>query len=220
MKLITFVVLTMSMLTSHAANVHWATLTVEDWGDSYCVFEYGSGIPYFYVSIFHDALADRYTLSFKPPEAPLLVGSANPYRPNMYVYENMVFAKEGDIVSSATTRFLDDSKYAVHYGIDDNRYFFGEISDVVPLTYIYLSYICSDDPVGYKENQHYYYGWVGLAVDNEGTLYPYGAVDYDGGPMIVGGGAWEGNIPEPSSGILLLLGAAALGLRRRLWKYF
>ena len=32
---------------------------------------------------------------------------------------------------------------------------------------------------------------------------------------VVGGGAWDGNIPEPSSGTLLLLGVAALGLRRR-----
>ncbi len=32
--------------------------------------------------------------------------------------------------------------------------------------------------------------------------------------MVVGGGAWEGGIPEPSGGVLFLLGAAALGLRR------
>ena len=40
------------------------------------------------------------------------------------------------------------------------------------------------------------------------------AINLDGGPMIVGGGAWEGGIPEPSGGMLFLLGLAALGLRR------
>ena len=37
------------------------------------------------------------------------------------------------------------------------------------------------------------------------------AIDLDGGPMIVGGGA----IPEPSSGVLLLLGTIILALRRK-----
>ena len=41
------------------------------------------------------------------------------------------------------------------------------------------------------------------------------AIDLDGGPMVVGGGAWEGGIPEPSGGMLVLLGAAMLGLRRK-----
>ena len=203
MKLITFVVLIMSMLTCHAANVHWATLTVEDWGDSYCVFD-NYGVVCFYVSINCDTIANRFTLSFQSDEYA--------YWP---LFENIAVSREGDVVNASTTRHLDDSRYVVHYGIDDNRYFFGEISDVAPYSDIYLSYICSVDPVDYKENQSYYYGWVGLSIDNEGTLYPYGAVDLAGGPMVVGGGAWEGAIPEPSAGVLLLLGAAALGLRRR-----
>ena len=38
--------------------------------------------------------------------------------------------------------------------------------------------------------------------------------DLDGGPMVVGGGAWTDGIPEPSGGVLFLVGAAMLGLRR------
>lgn len=62
----------------------------------------------------------------------------------------------------------------------------------------------------------YIYGWASLYVDESGvpTLLS-SAIDLDGGPMIVGGGAWTGGIPEPSGGMLFLLGVAALGLRRR-----
>ena len=61
----------------------------------------------------------------------------------------------------------------------------------------------------------YLYGWVSIGVDDDGSPYlVHSAIDLDGGPMIVGGGAWEGGIPEPSGGMLLLIGAAVLGLRR------
>lgn len=214
MKLLTLFFLTVSCFSCQAANVQWSSLVVQKPGDDwpFRVFEYDFGIPLFYVSVFHDALTDSYTLSFKTPEDPLLVGYENPYIGNMSLYENMVFAKEGDIVSSATTRFLDDNRYAVHYGIDDKRYFFGELTDVEPNMEIYLSYICSVDP--FKENPYYFFGWVSMSLDNEGTIHAYGAFDFDGGPMVVGGGAWEGGIPEPSGGMLILLGVVVLGLRR------
>ena len=215
MKMLTLFFLTVSCLSCQAANVQWSSLVVEkpgvDW--PFRVYEYGFGIPLFYVRVVHDALTDSYTLSFKTPEDPRLLGYENPYMGNMNLYENMVFAKEGDIVSSATTRSLDDSKYAVHYGIDDKRYFFGELANVEPNTDIYLSYICSVDPLG--EDPNCFYGWVSMSLDNEGSIHAYGAFDFDGGPMIVGGGAWEGATPEPASGLLLLLGGALLALRRR-----
>ena len=60
------------------------------------------------------------------------------------------------------------------------------------------------------------YGWVALSEDAYGNPVAISsAIDLDGGPMIVGGGAWEGATPEPVSGILLLLGGALLALRRR-----
>ena len=204
MKLIILLGMMASILVCHATNVHWATLTVEDWGDSYCVFD-NYGVVYFYVSITSDTVANRFTISFQ---------SSNEYA-YWPTFENIVVSREGEVVNASTTRHLDDNRYVVHYGIDDNRYFFGEISDVAPSSDIYLSYICSDDPVGYNENQSYYYGWVNIAIGYDGNIYAYGAYDFDGGPMVVGGGAWEGGIPEPSGGMLFLLGAAVLGLRRR-----
>ena len=51
----------------------------------------------------------------------------------------------------------------------------------------------------------YYYGWAEYVVDEDGTFKILNsAIDFDGGPMIVGAGA----VPEPTSGLLLLLGSA------------
>ncbi|MCQ2391422.1 MAG: PEP-CTERM sorting domain-containing protein [Kiritimatiellae bacterium] len=54
-------------------------------------------------------------------------------------------------------------------------------------------------------------GWLQLSLSSDGLLtMPYVAM-MDEGPLIVGGGA----IPEPSGGLLFLLGGAALALWRR-----
>ena len=82
---------------------------------------------------------------------------------------------------------------------------------------IYWAIILTD----YEGNE--VFGWVGLSLTGyAGEAFLYGwqsAIDLDGGPMIVGGGAWEGDTPEPASGLLLIVGASLLVLRRRrgLW---
>ena len=62
------------------------------------------------------------------------------------------------------------------------------------------------------------YGWIRLRVIDmygKASIADMSAIDLEGGPMIVGGGAWEGGTPEPASGLLLLCGGALLALRRR-----
>ena len=55
------------------------------------------------------------------------------------------------------------------------------------------------------------YGWVEYDIGVNGSLiYRHSAWDLDGGAMIVGGGA----IPEPSGGLLVLVGLLALILHR------
>lgn len=75
-----------------------------------------------------------------------------------------------------------------------------------------------DPEIGYGDYRRgdSYYGWVEFTATNDGRLtVGESAIDLDGGAMIVGGGA----IPEPTSGLLLLFGVAALALKRNLSDY-
>lgn len=65
------------------------------------------------------------------------------------------------------------------------------------------------DSTGYVEGMSWY-GWVHVSMDENLEMTLLGAdINLYGGAVIVGA------IPEPSDGMLLLIGAAALGLRRR-----
>lgn len=70
------------------------------------------------------------------------------------------------------------------------------------------------DPVtGQLKRGDAYYGWVELRAMSDGNVELLAsAVDIDGDAMIVGGGSAT---PEPTSGVLLLLGISLLVLRRR-----
>ena len=57
------------------------------------------------------------------------------------------------------------------------------------------------------------YGWVQLEVNGSSLSMVHSAIDVDGDPIRVG--YMPTSIPEPSGGVLFLLGVAALGLRRR-----
>ena len=63
----------------------------------------------------------------------------------------------------------------------------------------------------YGWSERDYYGWVELEASKAGLDIVSSAFSYS--PLIVGGGLAP--IPEPSAGVLLLLGLSALALRRR-----
>ena len=128
-------------------------------------------------------------------------------------FHNTVIADIGDIITENTTRHLPRDAYFIHCYIDDEDYYGSGSMKVAPDESFYFmlaieSYMTTDPMV--------LYGWMELTVEANGKISVTGsAIDLDGGPMVVGGGAWEGEIPEPSGGILFLLGAAVLGLRHR-----
>lgn len=132
----------------------------------------------------------------------------------MISFHDIVSADAGDIITEYSTRHLPHDAYFMHCYIDDEEYYGTGNIKVVPDEPFYFmmaieSYMSTDPMV--------LYGWMELTVDASGGISVTGsAIDLDGGPMVVGGGAWDGNIPEPSAGMLFLLGAAVLGLRRRL----
>ena len=78
----------------------------------------------------------------------------------------------------------------------------------------YSVYLDTTAPTGYSiDKSNPYLGWVGLNV-NRGTVSLIGSyVDLDGNPIIAG--QYASAIPEPTAGLLLLVGGAILGLRRR-----
>ncbi len=131
-------------------------------------------------------------------------------------YENWIVAQKNSLVDASTTRLLQDEDYLLHYMLDDDRYLGAKDLIVEANVGLYLAFVCSD-VIGYSDPSEVpvVYGWVELVVDDNGNVIASSsAADLDGGPMVVGGGAWEGGIPEPSGGMLLLIGAAVLGLRR------
>ena len=129
--------------------------------------------------------------------------------------ENILVARPGDVVNSTTTRHLAKETYFEHAFIDDEDYYGTHTTTASPASSVYMMFVFSDD-IMYRPDSSYIYGWVEIVVASDGRIsLGRSAIDLDGGPMIVGGGAWEGATPEPVSGLLLLLGGALLALRRR-----
>ena len=125
--------------------------------------------------------------------------------------QSWIAAQQGDIVSHETMDGLSDDQYLVHY----DGYGGGHIGQthmvVEPYEEIYLAFAGTDGVYTPPD----VYGWIALSIDMGGTPSVHGAYDDEHRPMMVGDVWWRGGIPEPSGGMLLLLGVAVLALRRR-----
>ncbi|MBR4654483.1 MAG: PEP-CTERM sorting domain-containing protein [Kiritimatiellae bacterium] len=188
---------------ANAANIEWGGFCFVE--DSY--FMYGSGL------VCRDSSGWWLFDATIGIQIEVLAGSEYGlkfYNDCNYVSQNWIRANDGDIVRYDTTRDLGSERYLTAYGIDNNDYIGPTEIIVQPDSSMYLAFV-------YQATASMdIYGWVELTVDSNGNLrVANSAYDLEGGPMVVGGGAWNGNIPEPSGGILLLIGVAVLGLRRR-----
>ena len=79
----------------------------------------------------------------------------------------------------------------------------------------YLAFVSENwnDYVARVENPHVWYGWANCAVNADGVLDVLASgINLDGGPVRIGG---DSATPEPSACLLMVMGIAALGLRRK-----
>ncbi len=119
---------------------------------------------------------------------------------------NWVQASPGDVAMESTTRHLPE--YFMHCYADNEA----EMWSSTPLTVkgnendIYLMFATGSP----EDVPTYYYGWVQLTVTPDEVLLVHSAINLDGQPIIVG----TGNVPEPSSFLLLAVGGVILALKR------
>ena len=122
---------------------------------------------------------------------------------------NWLVANKGDVASEATTRHRGN--YLNHAKIDgETGYATYNLEGTAPQDY-YLIFAVEnlDDYNNNVSDPRYAYGWAHLAVNDDKSLSLLAsAMSLDGSPLVVGA------IPEPSGGLLLLLGISLLALRR------
>ena len=124
---------------------------------------------------------------------------------------NLVQLNEGDIVSAATTKNQDE--YFLEYltTADGSAYpgysITGNVGDDFYLGFVYEAGFRDsfDEPFYYRD----VYGWLHMQFTTDGVEMLYSAINLDGDPITVG------VVPEPSSALLALAGAALLIKRRK-----
>lgn len=125
-------------------------------------------------------------------------------------------SQKGDIVTFESmlwqNKYLIEETFGSIYNFSSKMF-----ADYDPNTNQYLKFIVQDrfEVADYLNGRGgdpatCYTGWAEYIIDDAGTIKILNsAIDFDGGPMIVGA------IPEPTSGLLLILGLTALALRRK-----
>ena len=190
----------------HAANVLWDCVKMRSYTD---YFSGGTGFQLRY-----DHFEQPYTNPSFWVDLPVICTrlllettlTANPYDTVLMFGGNWVQANPGDVAMESTTRHLDE--YFMHCWIDDAD----PMCSATPLTVrgekdVYLMFATQ---VVNEYPNYYNYGWVQLRVTPDDVLLVHSAINLDGEPIIVG----TGNVPEPSSFLLLAVGGVILALTR------
>ena len=183
-----------------ASNVLWGKFVGE-------TVDYGFGTPTFNVSYYgyvEGTIQSNPEIAFERE----ITGGRIALTPtastvNASVTELWLLMGSGDIVSHETMRAADQYLFnTATSSFAESDY--GVSMENGDLVYLVFESIESQD--------RSIYGWVSVSYHYGELSVVDSAFDADGGPMIVGGGAF---IPEPSSGLLLLIGGALLAIRRK-----
>lgn len=186
------VILVLSILfvfAVNAANVEWDVSNIDyaqdGYGDSDWLFVIGRP----YLNIKADVFGSGLRLTAENSSSMV---SGNTY----------AIASKGDVVSR---EYMDAKGEYFHLAERDNPEVRMDYSILLDGSEnIYLAFIAD-----YASFDTPRYGWVELGLDENGLLKAYSSAwDVDGDSIIVG------DVPEPSGGLLLLLGAGCIALRR------
>ena len=180
----------MFVFAVNAANVEWDVSNIDyaqdGYGDSDWLFVIGRP----YLNIKADVVGSGLRLTAENSSSMV---SGNTY----------AIASKGDVVSR---EYMDAKGEYFHLAARDNPEVRMDYSILLDGSEnIYLAFIAD-----YASFDTPRYGWVELGLDEDGLLKAYSSAwDVDGDSIIVG------DVPEPSGGLLLLLGAGCIALRRR-----
>ena len=181
-------------LSVHSANVAWNMASLEIWEPiTYSGYDFQATITYTYL-VMEGYYSGASIVLRALPET------------NLARANSFVLAEKGDVVNAgymnSKIQFFAHAKYC-DWEDSETHTDYPLILDPGDVYYLAFSSESYQEPV-------FTYGWVELGYTTEAGLQVLASAwDRDGDSIVVGA------IPEPTSGLLLLLGVAGLALKRK-----
>lgn len=183
-------------LTTMAASVEWGAFQLTGNSPGSIVLGYGGSAVYANTSV---------SMVTERKGAALTIAESDTY---LAAFTAWAVAFEGEIVNAGMLRDVDRLFYRWD-SIQANNPF--DVNYAADSFYMAFETLVWDDE-DFVGKSHVEYGWVHLDVTNGKLSIIDSAMGLEGQSMIVGGGAV---IPEPTSALLSILGAALMALKRR-----
>jgi hypothetical protein len=193
-------------IVSQAVNVRWGSGMI-DAPDSY------SGVPYYQWSfgIMEEQYISCANFFFEKSDYSYGVRMTSVNFALAAYGSAFALMNEGDVVDAAS--MATGNLFSDPYGMVNGNTVYDITIPIRQGRDVYLGFVTDVYMDDGSFDVRTGYGWVKFRADLYGGLYvDAAAIDLDGGPMIVGGGAY---IPEPHSALLLFVGCALLALKRR-----